>query len=177
MSELHPEVLLAATYGGILLAAALVLDLLARHSHERAERYRTGGFRFHRHLESWECPEGEHLHLREVDHALRVARFRAPAHVCNACPAKPACTDSDDGRELVQSLESWARSEAGRFHRAISLALVSLAAVVAAVVLVRHHTPAEAALLAAVLAGSGVAGRSLAAELRAAPARDTRLLA
>jgi hypothetical protein len=31
-----------------------VLGLLARHSHARADRYRTGGFRFHAHLNAWE---------------------------------------------------------------------------------------------------------------------------
>jgi hypothetical protein len=167
VSGLHPEVVLAAAYAGILLAVALGLDLLARHSHARAELYRTGGFRFHRHLDAWECPEGEHLHLREVDHERRLARYRARAHVCNACAAKPACTDSDEGRELTRPLEAWARSEAGLFHRGISLVLVALAAVVALVALARHHEPAEAILLLAVLAAAAVAARSLVAELRA----------
>lgn len=104
MSGLDAEVVLAAVYGGGLIAAAVVLDLLARHSHARADRYRTGGFHFHAHLDAWECPEGEQLHLHELDHELRVARYRARAHVCNACPAKPVCTDSDDGRELCARL-------------------------------------------------------------------------
>jgi hypothetical protein len=176
MSGLDAEVVLAAVYGGGLLAAAVVLDLLARHSHARADRYRTGGFHFHAHLDAWECPEGEHLHLRELDHERRVARYRARAHVCNACAAKPACTDSDDGRELVRSLEAWPRSEAGRFHRGISLALVALAGLIAAVVLLRHHELAEAALLAAVLVAAALVARSLVAELRSAPG-EPQLLA
>ncbi len=169
MSGLDVEVVLAAAYGGGLIAAAVVLDLLARHSHARADRYRTGGFRFHAHLDAWECPEGEHLHLRELDHELRVARYRARAHVCNACSAKPACTDSDDGRELVRSLDAWPRSEAGRFHRGISLALVTLAVLIAAVALVRHHEVAEAALLAVVFVAAALVARALVAELRATP--------
>lgn len=176
MSGLDVEVVLAAAYGGALLAAAVVLDLLARHSHMRADRYRTGGFRFHAHLDAWECPEGEHLHLREHDHERRVARYRARAHVCNACAAKPACTDSDDGRELVRSLDAWPRSEAGRFHRGISLALVALAGLIAAVVLLRHHELAEAALLAAVLVAAALVARALVAELRGV-ATEPRVLA
>jgi hypothetical protein len=176
MSGLDPEVLLAAAYGVVLLVAAVVLDLLARHSHARAERYRTGGFRFHAHLDAWECPEGEHLHLLETDHELRVARYRARAHVCNACPAKPACTDSDEGRELLRSLDSWVRSEAGRFHRGISLVLVALAGVIAAIVLVRHHELAEATLLAVVLAVAAWVAHALVVELRAPPS-EPRLLA
>jgi nitric oxide reductase large subunit len=58
MSGLDAEVVLAAVYGGGLIAAAVVLDLLARHSHARADRYRTVGFRFHAHLDAWEYPEG-----------------------------------------------------------------------------------------------------------------------
>jgi hypothetical protein len=176
MSGVDPEVLLAAAYGGVLLVAAVTLDVLARHSHTRAERYRTGGFRFHPHLDAWECPEGEHLHLRQTDLEHRVARYRARAHVCNACPAKPDCTDSDDGRELVRSLDSWVRSEAGRFHRGISLALVGLAGVIAAVVLVRHHELAEVTLLLVVLAVAVRLAYTLVAELRAPPS-DPRLLA
>jgi hypothetical protein len=176
MSGLDVEVVLASVYGGGLLVAAVVLDLLARHSHARADRYRTGGFRFHAHVDAWECPEGKHLHLRELDHERRVARYRARAHVCNVCPAKPSCTDSDDGRELVRSLDAWPRSEAGRFHRGISLALVALAGLIAAVVLLRHHELAEAALLAAIITAAALVGRALAAELRAAPS-DPQLLA
>lgn len=170
MSELHAEVLLAAAYACLLLGSAIVLDLLARHSHARADRYRTGGFRFLHDLDAWVCPEGEHLHRHETDHERRLVRYRARAHVCNACPAKPNCTDSDDGRELVRSLEAWTRSEAGRFHRGISLALVALAGLIALIALVRHHDPAEAVLLGSVFLVSALVGRSLLAELRAAPA-------
>lgn len=169
MSSLHAEVLLATVYAGILLSVALGLDLLARHSHRRSELYRTGGFRFHPHLDAWECPEGEHLHLHELDHERRVARYRARPLVCNACPAKPGCTDSDEGRELARSLDAWPRSEAGRFHRGICLALVALAGLIAVVVLLRHHEPVETALLVAVVGAAALVARVLVAELRAPP--------
>ena len=71
--------------------------LLARHSHRRSELYRTAGFTYHEHLDAWECPEGERLHRIETDMQQRLARYRARAHVCNACPRKGDCTDSDDG--------------------------------------------------------------------------------
>ena len=176
MSAVAAESLLAAGYGVFLTLVALAIDALARHSHRRSELYRTGGFTYHAHLDAWECPEGEHLHLRELDHERRVARYRARAHVCNVCPAKPSCTDSEDGRELVRSLDAWPRSEAGRFHRGISLALVALAGLIAAVVLLRHHELAEAALLTAIVTAAALVGRALAAELRAAPS-EPQLLA
>jgi hypothetical protein len=44
---IHPEVFLAVGYAIFLLGVALGLDLLARHSHVRSERYRTAGFTYH----------------------------------------------------------------------------------------------------------------------------------
>ena len=44
---IHPEVLLMAGYAVFLLAVSFGLDLLARHSHARSERYRTAGFTYH----------------------------------------------------------------------------------------------------------------------------------
>ena len=76
-------------------------------------------------------------------------RYRAKAHICNGCPRKEACTDSDHGREIVRPLDPWPHSEAGRFHRGLSLVLVALALLVLVAAGVRNHEPAEAALLGA----------------------------
>ena len=43
----HVEVLLAAGYALFLVGVALSLDFVARHSHVRAEKYRTAGFTYH----------------------------------------------------------------------------------------------------------------------------------
>ena len=148
---IDPEVWLGAGYAAFLVAGAWGLDLLARHTHHRADRYRLGGFVFHSHLDAWECPEGLHLPRVHTDHQLRLARYRASPQHCNRCPRKPDCTDSDDGREIVRPLGSWAESEAGRFHRGISLMLVALALVVVTVVGVRHHSALELLVLGALL--------------------------
>ena len=52
-------------------------------------------------------PEGEHLWPHEFDHERRLMRYRAKAHVCNGCPRKADCTDSDEGREIVRPLDRW----------------------------------------------------------------------
>jgi hypothetical protein len=84
--------------------------------------------------------------------------------VCNACPIKADCTDSDRGRQVTRALDPWPHSEAGRFHRGVCVVLVVLAAVVAGVALIRSDGPGEMVLLAAVLAASiAIAGRLLAA--------------
>ena len=160
---------MVAAYAVLLLAVALGLERLARHSYRRSGRFRTAGFSYHRHLDAWECPEGQHLHRHEMDHERRVVRYRGKPHVCNACPRKPACTDSDEGREIVRPIDPWPHSEAGRFHRGISLALVALAAVMSAAELARHHGTPDLAALGAVLVIIALAAPRLLAGFRSAP--------
>jgi hypothetical protein len=164
------EALLAAGYAGLLVAGAFVLEWLSAHTHRRALRYRTAGFTYDSTLDHWRCPEDEHLWPHEFDEQRRLVRYRARAHVCNACHRKPACTDSDRGREIVRPLDPWPHSEAGRFHRVLSMVLVGLAALIAVVELARHHRPAEAAVLGALLLAGVLAARWLARDLRAHPA-------
>jgi hypothetical protein len=147
MSGIGVEAAMIAAYACFLMLAALCLDLLARHTHRRSDRYRLAGFDFHRALDAWTCPEGEHLRRSEIDHERRLIRYRARAEVCNACPAKPDCTESDTGREVVRSMDPWPHSEAGRFHRGICVVLLGLALVILMVGLARDHSPSEIALL------------------------------
>jgi hypothetical protein len=169
MSEPHTETLLAAGYAVFLIATAIALDLLARHAQHRSERYRTGGFSYMAGTDAWECPEGERLHRVETDHELRVVRYRARAHVCNSCRLKDACTDSDEGREIASSLDSWPHSEAGRFHRGIAVVMVALAALVLAAVAMLHHGLGDLALLGASLVVVTLAGLYLVADFRETP--------
>jgi Transposase DDE domain len=161
VNELDAEALLLGAYVLILLAAAAVLDFLARRSHERSQRSRTAGFRYHEHLDAWECPEGQHLWPHEHDRDRGLARYRGKPRICNACPRKPDCTDSDDGREIVRFLDDWPRLEVGRFHRGLSLTLIVLAGAMAVTALVRHHAPAELAGLGGLLVLSGYLGLRL----------------
>jgi hypothetical protein len=164
------EALLACCYGVALLIGALALEWLSAHTHRRSLRYRTAGFEYDADLDHWTCPEGEDLWPHELDHEHRLLRYRARAHVCNRCPAKGRCTDSERGREIVRPLDPWPHSEAGRFHRVISLMLVAVAAVVAVVALVRNHEPADALALGVLLVLCAIAGRLLLVDLRAHPA-------
>jgi hypothetical protein len=164
------ESLLAVGYGLFLALAALGLDILARHSHRRAELWRTGGFTYHGHLDVWECPEGEQLHRVDTDLEQRLARYRARAKVCNACPRKDQCTDSDEGREVTRHLDPWPHSEAGRFHRGIAVAMVGFGLLVIAAAAVLNHGIGDLVVLAAALALVGAIGLYLVADLRSAPA-------
>lgn len=167
---MSPEALLGAGYAAGLLVAAVALEWLSAHTHRRSLRFRTAGFEYRDAYDVWVCPEGEHLWPHEFDHERRLMRYRARAHVCNACPVKHRCTDSDSGREIVRPLDPWPHSEAGRFHRVIALMLVAIAALVLIVALARNHAPAEVGALGVLLVVCAVEGRFLLADLRKHPA-------
>jgi hypothetical protein len=169
MSAVATESLLAAGYGAFLALVALAIDALARHSHRRSELYRTGGFTYLAHLDAWECPEGEQLHRIETDLQHRLARYRARAHVCNACPRKRDCTDSDNGREVTRMLDPWPHSEAGRFHRVIAVSIVGFGLLVIGAGAALNHGAGDLAVLGAALLVSTIVGLYLFADLRSAP--------
>jgi hypothetical protein len=169
MSAPAPEAIVVAGYAAFLVLAAGLLDLAARHTHARAERFRIAGFDFDHRLDAWRCPEGQHLHRVETDLAARVARYRAAARICNSCPSKPGCTDSNAGREVVRPLDPWPWSEAGRFHRGICVVLLALAALLLAIELARHHAPAEVAMCGGLLAIVVALGLRAGASFRTTP--------
>jgi hypothetical protein len=147
----HVEVFLAAGYAAFLLCVAVGLDLLARHSHARSLRYRTAGFTYHPTHDAWICPEDQILTRSETDHERRLVRYRARPQICNHCPAKSDCTDSEHGREVVRAMDPWPHSEAGRFHRGISLVIALIAGLILAAETLRNHTPPELAILGVAL--------------------------
>jgi hypothetical protein len=156
IAGVHSEVLLAFGYAAFLVGVAFVLELLARHSHKRSELYRNAGFVYRQKLDLWECPVGRQLLRTETDYQRRIVHYRAPAEACNTCSLKNNCTDSNDGRRLETSLDSWLESELRRFHRAISLALLLLATVMLVAEVVRHTEPRELALVGCLLVPLGI---------------------
>jgi hypothetical protein len=169
VSAVATESLLAAGYGLFLALAALGLDSLARHSHRRSELYRTAGFSYLESVDAWECPEGERLHRSDTDLRQRLARYRARAHVCNACQRKGDCTDSDTGRELTRALDPWPHSEAGRFHRGIAVAIVGFGSLVICAGAALNQRPGDLAVLGGALLICAVIGLHLLAGLRSTP--------
>jgi hypothetical protein len=51
------------------------------------------------------CPQGQALPREGAQYAQRVVRYQAPAAVCNACPAKAACTAGRLGRVVHRSFD------------------------------------------------------------------------
>jgi hypothetical protein len=168
--NIHPEVFLAVGYAVFLLGVAVGLDLLARHSHARSERYRTAGFTYHPAHDAWICPEDQLLVRSEVDHERRLVRYRGRPQICNYCPAKAECTDSDEGREVVRAVDPWPHSEAGRFHRGISLAVVLIAGLILTAEALRNHASLELAILGTTLVMVALMAWHLYSAFRATPA-------
>jgi len=105
-----------------------------------------------------------------VDHERRLVRYRGRPQICNYCPAKAECADSDEGREVVRAMDPWPHSEAGRFHRGISLAVALIAGLILAAESTRNHAPLELAVLGAVLAAVMLVAWHLHVAFRATPA-------
>ncbi len=166
----HPEVFLMSGYAVLLLAISVGLDLLARHSHNRSERYRTAGFTYHPTHDAWICPEEQPLLRSEVDHERRLVRYRGRPQICNHCPSKSDCTDSDEGREVVRAIDPWPHSEAGRFHRGISFSITLVAALILIAESVRNHGPAEVLVLGTALAATALTAWHMHKAFRASPA-------
>lgn len=158
MRNIDTSVLLACGYAVFLTGIALLLELLARHSHHRSKRLRTVGFSYHPDLDLWRCPNGKHLYRAEVRRESTAVLYRAAAHDCNSCPIKSRCTDSDEGRSLQVQPDSWLQSELRTFHRGLSLTLLLLADLILALTMLTKKTASDemaAGVLLVCITGSG----------------------
>ena len=168
--NLQAEVALVGGYAVALLAVAGLLDWLAQHTQRRSERFRTAGFRYHPQHDAWTCPQDQMLWPVEYDAEHRLVRYRAKPSVCNSCPVKADCTSSPHGREVTRAVAPWPHSEAGRFHRGVSLLLIGLAALLLLVAAARHPEPSTLLLGLPLLLLAALLGHRFSAHFRDTPA-------
>ena len=150
MDYVSIEFLLMLGYAVFLALVALCLELAARHAHRRSLSMRSAGFTYHPERDVWHCPEDQHLFPVFSDPAKRVTVYRAPADTCNACKSKPACTDSDVGREIERRELAGLEYGMQRFHRTISLTLLVLASLILVIEFCRSSGLYPRAILACV---------------------------
>jgi hypothetical protein len=167
--SVDPEVLIVGVYAILLVGVAAVLDAAGKHTQRRSERFRTAGFSYHPQHDAWTCSQDEMLWPMDYDEQHHLVRYRAKASACNSCHVKPDCTSSANGREVTRAVAPWPHSEAGRFHRGMSLALVCLAAVLILVTGARHPQPSTLVLGLPLLL-TVLLGRRYSAHFRATPA-------
>lgn len=156
-------------YAFVLLAAAAILDSAGKHTQRRSERFRTSGFTYQPQHDTWTCSEDAMLWPMEYDEHHHLVRYRAKASVCNSCHAKPGCTSSATGREVTRAVAPWPHSEAGRFHRGMSLVLVGIAALLLLVAAARH-LELSTLVLGPPLLFTALLGRRYSDHFRATPA-------
>jgi len=148
MAGFSTELVLATGYAAFLAIIAFVLELIARRMHQRTRGLSTVGFTYHPDRDVWSCPRDQHLFPVFSDRQRGKIVYRAPASVCNACPSKAACTDSNTGR-VVERLENES-VESGmlRFHRVFSFTLLLLSGLIVAIEFFRTHASQPRTVLA-----------------------------
>ncbi len=166
MAGFSMELVLAIGYAVFLAIVAFVLEMIARHMHQRSLQISTVGFTYHADRDIWSCPRDQHLFpiFSDVNHGKVI--YRAPASACNSCRSKAACTDSTTGREITRMSNESIDSGILRFHRCFSLTLLALAGLIVIVELLRTQAPHPRLLLAGMLLLLFVAGRRLSATIR-----------
>lgn len=151
MAGFSTELVLAVGYAAFLATTAFALEMMARHMHQRSLRISTIGFTYHPDGDIWSCPRDQHLVPISSDPQRGKIIYRAPASVCNSCHSKAACTDSLTGREIERTEDESIESGMLRFHRGLSLMLLSLASFIVIVELFRTHASHPRILLSAML--------------------------
>lgn len=148
MAGFSMELVLATGYAAFLAIIAFVLELIARRMHQRTRGLSTVGFTYHPDRDAWNCPRDQHLFPVFSDRQHGKVVYRASASVCNACPSKAACTDSNTGR-VVERLENES-VESGmlRFHRVFSFTLLLLSGLIITIEFFRTHEAQPRTVLA-----------------------------
>lgn len=123
------QFLLLMGYAICLALISMVLEISARSAQRRSMNFSTTGFVYHAEQDIWSCPRDQHLFPIFSDPMQKHTVYRAPASACNVCPSKAACTDSSHGREIKRVTEVGIEFGMRRFHRAISITLLTLASV------------------------------------------------
>jgi hypothetical protein len=155
----------------VLWGGGWALEFLARAHFHRAARYAHTGFAYDAHLDRYECPQGELLTLHTFDDRNKLAIYKAPAATCNECVLKAFCTPHDRGRHVYRTLAEFHDTDVGRFHRWLSLIILTVAlAFSAGGVLAWWNRPGEWLLVAA----TGVSLVLLWLDIRDAPERSYR---
>ncbi len=62
-------------------------------------------FTYEAEQDHYTCPGGAVLPRRKAKYTERVVVYRADAEICNACPLKAKCTESDAGRQVHRSFD------------------------------------------------------------------------
>jgi hypothetical protein len=148
MASVSLECVLMLGYALALALIALLLEWTGRHAHRRSLGVSTVDFTYDPAQDVWKRPQDQHLFPTFSDSTKGITIYRAPAHACNSCISKAACTDSSRGREIERSTLGDVEHGMNKFHRALSLTLLVLASLIIVVELFRADSRYARVLLA-----------------------------
>ena len=163
------QVYLSCLYAVVLVAFAWGLDVLGRYSDRRSREWKTSTFVFHEDHGAWKCHEDQWLWPASFDPEKRVIRYRGQDEICGRCPVKKNCAPSLGPREITQPVDPWPHSEAGVFHRGMSLAIMAAGAALPAAMQAVANGPAQRIALGAAVAFVVVAAWPMIHSLRNTP--------
>ena len=153
MGQPSLDVMLVCGYAVVLLAVAVLFDRMGARSAVRSAAWRTGNFLYHDDADAWKCHEDQWLWPASFDPEKRVVRYVGQHAICGRCPAKTECSPTPGPREITRQVDPWPHSEAGRFHRGVSVAIACVALMMVLVsLLFTTRTPADLVMLLAALA-------------------------
>ena len=147
MSAPSLTVLAVSGYAAVLLVVAWLVDQMGQRSATKSARWRTGNFVYHSDQDAWKCHEDQWLWPASFDPDKRVIRYAGQHAICGRCPAKQACSPTPGPRELTRQVDPWPFSDAGRFHRGISLCVAVIAAFMPTAMLIGARSAADVIVL------------------------------
>ena len=149
------SVVLVSGYALLLLLIAWALDRAGARSSARSAAWRTGNFLYHENQDAWKCHQDQWLYPVAFDPEKRVIRYQGQHAICGRCPVKAECSPTPGPREVTRPIDPWPHSEAGRFHRGISLSVGVIAVLMPTAMLTAARNTADVVCLLAVI-GTGV---------------------
>lgn len=169
MSPPSVTVLLVGGYSAVLLGIAWLFDQMGQRSATRSARWRTGNFVYHSDQDAWKCHEDEWLWPASFDPDKRVIRYQGQHAICGSCPVKQECSPTPGPRELTRQVDPWPFSDAGRFHRGISLCVGVIAVFLPTAMLLGAYGAADLIVLVTTIIVALIATVPLAKHLWSTP--------
>ena len=83
---------------------------------KRTSVYGKQAFRYDPERDVYICPNDAILPLHTHAYNEREKRYQGDAAICNACPLKPQCTTSDQGRVLKRSFDEEYLEQVRAYH-------------------------------------------------------------
>ena len=163
------QVVLACSYSLVLLVVAWLLDVLGRHGARMSRESKTTNFIYLDDRDGWKCHEDHWLWPASFDPQKRVVRYRGQHEICGRCPIKDTCSPTMSAREVTMPVDPWPYSEAGLFHRGMTVCVMVAALALPVGMFFVARSVAEVLALVVTIAIVGLALVPTAASMRHRP--------